>query len=168
MHLFCLLGFLPDNSDKQHKAKIFNKVKYLNLNKRLKFQDNSVDAYFSSHVFEHLYRKDLKNLLIEIYRTLKPNGYVRTVLPDLNKIISYYEEHYPNKFLNALFENDNSENYKNYHKWMYTKHSFMYELEIAGFSRGNIKISQYNSSNVEFFLNMDNRPDNSFYIEAKK
>jgi len=51
---------------------------------------------------------------------------------------------------------------------MYTKYSFMNELEMAGFNRENIKISEYNSSNVDFFLNMDNRPNNSFYIEAKK
>jgi len=100
--LLFTLNILNELRYKQHKTKVFNKVKYLNLNKNLKFQNNSVDAYFSSHVFEHLYLKDLRNLLKEIYRTLKHGGIIRTVLPDLDKIISLYEEKDPNKFLGCF------------------------------------------------------------------
>ena len=153
---------------KQHKAKIFKTIKYLNLNKKLRFKDNSIDAFFSSHVFEHLFLNDLRNLLKEIYRSLKPGGIVRTVLPDLNKIISYYEENEPNKFLDALFENNNSKNYKNFHKWMYTRQSFVTELGKAGFIKEKIKISDYKTSDSNIFSIMDNRPENSFYIDAKK
>jgi predicted SAM-dependent methyltransferase len=111
---------------------------------------------------------DLRKLLREIYRTLKPGGVVRTALPDLAKIILFYNENQPNKFLDALFENSNSHNYKNYHKWMYTKHSFIQELQNAGFEKDKIEPLDFNISSTQFFAGMDNRPDNSFYIEAKK
>lgn len=152
----------------QHKKRVFNKVKYMNLNKKLKFDDNTVDAYYSSHVFEHLYLKNVRNLLKEIYRTLKPGGILRTALPDLDKILSLYDEKNPNKVLDYLFENNDKSNYKNYHKWMYTKYSFLNELEKAGFDKNKINISDYNISSYDIFKDMDNRQYISFYIEAKK
>lgn len=162
------LNFIDEYRYKQHKSKVFNKVRYLNLNKRLPFGDNTVDAYFSAHVFEHLFLSGFRKLLKEIVRTLKSDGIIRTVLPDLHKIIMLYKEDSPNEFLDALFENNNSNNYKNYHKWMYTKESFVNELVDAGFNRDRVEILDYNVSNVSFFDGMDNRPFNSFYIEARK
>ena len=162
------LNIIDEKRLNQHRLDIFKKVKYLNLNKRLPFQDNSIDAYFSSHVFEHLFLNNVQNLLREIYRTLKTGGVVRTVLPDLSKIIYLYSEENPNEFLEALFENNNSKNYKNFHKWMYTPLSFSRELELAGFSKDKIKITSYKKSNYSIFDNMDNRPSNSFYIESQK
>lgn len=115
-NLLFRLKIIDERRYLQHRNKIFNKVKYLNMSKRLKFNDNSIDAYFSSHVFEHLYLVDLRKLLNEIYITLKPGAVIRTVLPDLNKIMPMYSENDPNKFVNAVFENNGSRNYKNYHK----------------------------------------------------
>jgi len=152
----------------QHKNGIFKKVKYLNLNKPLKFDDNSVDAFFSSHVLEHLFLYKTKNLLKEIYRTLKPGGFIRIVLPDLDLLVKKYDEYSPDIFVNELFENSNSNNYKNFHKYMFTKYSFSKYLAEAGFEKDSIEILSYKNTNFPPFLELDNRPDNSFYIEARK
>ena len=151
-----------------HKNGVFKNVKYLNLAKKLPWKSNSVDAFFSSHVFEHLYYSDLKNLLKEIYRCLKPKGYIRTILPDLDYLISNYDQHNPNFFLSGLFENTGSKSSRNTHKWMYNKYSFKNELIEAGFEENKIIFSEYKRTAFAPFLDLDNRKENSFFIEAQK
>lgn len=162
------LNILSKLRYEQHKKGIFRKIKYLNISKKLPFKDNSVDAFFSSHVIEHLYYRETKSLLKEIYRCLKSGGYVRTVLPSLSLIMKKYNEESPNQFLYALFENGNSTNYKNFHKWMYTEKSFSQELINAGFNKDKVKIMSYKQTDFQEFIRLDNRPENSIYIEAQK
>jgi ubiquinone/menaquinone biosynthesis C-methylase UbiE len=49
------------------------------VEKGLPFDDNSVDAYFAQHLFEHIH--DFLFLMEEIYRTLKPGGILEVVVP---------------------------------------------------------------------------------------
>ena len=44
------------------------------LTKRLPFDDGSVDAVYSSHLFEHIYYSDAEAILQECHRVLKPGG----------------------------------------------------------------------------------------------
>ena len=44
--------------------------------------DNSVDAYQSEDVFEHIHPSKLPTIFNEIYRVLKPGAYFRLCLPD--------------------------------------------------------------------------------------
>lgn len=44
--------------------------------------DNSIDAYQSEDVFEHIEYEKLPSVLNEIYRILKPGGYLRISVPD--------------------------------------------------------------------------------------
>lgn len=125
--------FIGEHRYKQHKAGVFRRVHYLNLTKRLPFKDNSVDAIFSSHVIEHLYIYDTYRLLHEIYRILKPKGWVRFVLPDLDKIISDYDSHKPDLFLRAVFENATHALVKNQHHWMFTAPYLKSILSEVGF-----------------------------------
>lgn len=60
---------------------------YLDLKNKLPFPDQSVDFIYSEHVLEHLEYLEAKNLLKECYRVLKPNGVIRTALPDLDFFI---------------------------------------------------------------------------------
>lgn len=55
----------------------------LNSMKSFELKDNSVDNYYSSMTFEHLDRVHLEFVLSEIYRTLKPKGIFRVVVPDI-------------------------------------------------------------------------------------
>lgn len=57
---------------------------YIDLTKKLPLPDNSVDFIYSEHVFEHLEYVEGQKLLKECYRILKPNGVIRTVMPDLD------------------------------------------------------------------------------------
>ena len=60
------------------------------ITKGLPFQDNTVDACYSSHVLEHLPPDAGKNFLAEQFRVLKLGGIIRVVVPDLENICSNY------------------------------------------------------------------------------
>ena len=65
-------------------------VKKCNLIKGLPFEDNSVDAIFSSHMLEHFTREQAKDHIKECYRCLRDGGVCRIVVPDLENICSEY------------------------------------------------------------------------------
>lgn len=69
-------------------------LEYMNLNKRWKFASDSVDVVYASHLFEHLTLKSTDLFLREAYRTLKPGGIIRIVVPDLYKIARRYISEY--------------------------------------------------------------------------
>jgi len=63
------------------------------VRKPLPFPDNSINVIYSSHLLEHLYLENAKELLKECYRALKPNGILRIVVPNLKAfILKYLEE----------------------------------------------------------------------------
>jgi predicted SAM-dependent methyltransferase len=82
-------------------AKFFNpivyqdiNVVYMNLNKRWKYPDDSIDIVYASHLFEHLTIPSSNLFLSEAYRALKPGGIIRVVVPDLYQICKKYIETY--------------------------------------------------------------------------
>ena len=84
------------NADFYRLHKWFSKGEYewmVDLNKPLKCQDNYWDGIVLSHVNEHLSYISNYRLLVELFRTLKPGGTLRLVMPDLQKYLSFkYEE----------------------------------------------------------------------------
>lgn len=161
------MGFVSDKRYLEHKQKIFKEVYYLNLLKKLPFPDSSVKAYFSSHVIEHLPLIKTKEILKEIFRTLQRGGYVRFVLPDLEYALSKYSPRNPETFLNMIFENQQIGSLsKNEHKWMFTYPYMEKLLSENGFTK--VWKKEYRESNYIPFIELDNRPENSFFIEAQK
>jgi predicted SAM-dependent methyltransferase len=53
------------------------------LRKPLPFPANSLEAIYASHLLEHLYLDEARQLLSECFRTLQPRGVLRMVVPDL-------------------------------------------------------------------------------------
>ena len=60
------------------------------LRRPLPWNSNSVDVVYSSHTLEHLSKDDGEHLLAECYRTLKPGGIIRIVVPDLKRFVEQY------------------------------------------------------------------------------
>ncbi len=60
------------------------------LTRSLPFPDNMFTAVYASHVLEHLYLEDGKEMLRESFRVLRPGGVVRMVVPDLRPIVLEY------------------------------------------------------------------------------
>lgn len=65
-------------------------VKKWDIREGLPFDNNSIDACYSSHVFEHLSVDDAQKFLDECMRVLKPKGIIRLVVPDLEAIAKIY------------------------------------------------------------------------------
>jgi len=63
---------------------------WLDITIGLPFPSNSIDAIFASHVLEHLNEKQVRRVLGESYRVLKPGGGVRFITPHLGKAIEAY------------------------------------------------------------------------------
>jgi predicted SAM-dependent methyltransferase len=58
-------------------------VQRVNLLKRFPFPNGYFDAAYSSHVLEHFTPSQANHLISEAYRVLRPEGVLRTVVPDL-------------------------------------------------------------------------------------
>jgi predicted SAM-dependent methyltransferase len=54
------------------------------------YSDNYFDACYSSHVVEHLTTSESSFLINEAFRSLKPGGILRVVVPDLETIVRKY------------------------------------------------------------------------------
>lgn len=50
--------------------------------RRLSYADGTVDAIYSSHMLEHIYLDDARQVLAESHRVLKRGGIIRLALPD--------------------------------------------------------------------------------------
>lgn len=57
-------------------------VKRRDLTKPLPQKDKTVEAIYSSHMFEHVYLTEARALAKEAFRVMKPGGILRLALPD--------------------------------------------------------------------------------------
>ena len=107
-----------------------------------------MDTIYSSHALEYFDRDEVKEVLSEWKRVLKPGGILRTSVPDFESIVKVYLD--SDKNLNArgilgpLFgrwkiENKSEESYI-YQKTTYDFSSLKTVLETAGFN----KVERYN------------------------
>jgi len=62
------------------------------LRKGIPFRDGSFDVLYHSHTLEHLDHDLAAGFLKECHRVLKPNGILRVVVPDLERLICEYWE----------------------------------------------------------------------------
>ena len=62
----------------------------VNILRRLPFPDDHFDVVYSSHVLEHFPRETTAAILGECLRVLKPEGILRTVIPDLENTCREY------------------------------------------------------------------------------
>lgn len=90
LHLGCGFNYLPGwvNSDL-----VGGKVDLAwNLLSPLPFADNSVDAIFTEHVFEHMPYSHALQVLAHCRRALKPGGVLRVGVPDAGMYARMYAE----------------------------------------------------------------------------
>ena len=104
------LGLISGAQLADHNAGIWKSIKRLDVSKRFPFADQSVDAVFSSHVFEHLVNPVARNMLRECARILKPTGVFRIVIPDLDQVIAEYDSSQPDVTMKRIFETQQRSN----------------------------------------------------------
>jgi predicted SAM-dependent methyltransferase len=168
-------------------------ARYMNLNRPWAFADNSVDVVYASHLFEHLKADSARLFLREAYRTLKPGGVLRLVMPDLYKHALTYVNRYEageqeayRDFLWALnLHRDNAyppghflenllgrlQGWPHQHKFMYDPYLLTKMMQENGFEAiesGAFGESKY-LTEIADVENPETRGyGNSLYLEAKK
>lgn len=161
-------------------------IKRVNLLKGVPLADESVDFIYSSHFIEHLTFQEGKNLLKECNRILKPNSWIRVSCPDLQLIVSKYLDKdlsYPIfnvknssdlsfAFIKSLCLTDNRSFLSrllspgDIHRSMYDFESLSGLLRKCGFN--NIERKSFRKGVTPDIERLDNRPDESLYVEAQK
>ncbi|OGF67035.1 MAG: hypothetical protein A2Y62_10800 [Candidatus Fischerbacteria bacterium RBG_13_37_8] len=129
------------------------------------FPDESIDYLYSSHLLEHLFNKNAKMLLHEAYRVLKKQGYFRLCVPDLEYIISLYKKGQKEESLQYFFP-DSKSGCLSSHKYLYDYELLHILLKESGFIK--IQRCSYKIGDTPDIEILDNKPEETLYIEAKK
>lgn len=128
--------------------------------------DGVADFVYSSHFLEHLFRKDGERLLAESFRVLKPGGTVRVVVPDLAYALSLYSAGEKEKMLLDNFFVEDDDSYYARHKYMYDFAMLDDALTRAGFR--DIRRCEFRKGHTPDLAGLDNRPDESLFVEATR
>jgi SAM-dependent methyltransferase len=126
------VGTISDERYRQHREGIFRRVHFLDATKRFPFDDNSLDAVYSSQVLQNFSRPEAEYCLKETYRVLKPGGVCRIGVADLDRWIQAYDPHNPERLVTLLFQPE-TQGQKNILRWMYNEQSITMLFQTAGF-----------------------------------
>lgn len=129
-------------------------------------EDKSADFVFSSHFLEHLRKEEAINLLSESYRVLKNGGTIRISVPDLEYAIKLYRCGKKEQMLETYFFIDDKGSDFSRHKYMYDFELLKKKLEDAGFKK--VIRCSYREGTTPDLEVLDNRPEDSLYVEAVK
>ena len=103
------------------------------------FKDHSVDLIYSSHAIEYFDREEIKSVLKEWKRVLKPGGVLRIAVPDFEALTHVYQKYKDlNLVLGPLFGRwERNKNQIVYHRTVYDFNSLKKLLKANGFK--NVK-----------------------------
>ena len=141
-----LVSKLMDTQKTYSREEYIQKIRNANvlhheLDYGIPFDDNTIPAVFSSHLFEHITKKDADRLLHECFRVLKPGGIIRVVVPSLDveverirNAIRSYDSGDPSSIQPWVTSNvvGYTNKYAN-HRWMYNFPELSDALRRAGF-----------------------------------
>jgi predicted SAM-dependent methyltransferase len=142
--------------------------------RRIRFPEESLDAFYSSHTLEHIPQRDCINLMTRVRTWLRPGGVVRIVLPDLRLLANAYSagEIGAEAFVRRTYLAPDSTSMLSRligggtHHWMYDARSFGDLLRRIGFNE--IAQTEFGVSRMPELseLDLELRRKESFYIEA--
>lgn len=132
----------------------------------LPFDDACVDAVYSSHFLEHLYKADGERMLRESLRVLRPGGLIRVCVPDLAHAIEEYHRGHKRPMLENYFFVEDKSSVLARHKYMYDFELLYEALEAAGFV--SIVRRSYREGEMPDIDGLDNRPEETLFVEARK
>jgi len=143
-----------------------NRFIHHDLAHSLPFADNTVDVVYSSHFVEHLFRDEAMQLMRESLRILKPGGLVRVCVPDLAHAVERYRQGHAREMLEQYFFVEDRSSFLARHKYMYDFALLRDTLAAAGFAQ--IGRCAYRAGHAPDIALLDNRPDETLFVEAHK
>jgi SAM-dependent methyltransferase len=175
------LGLLRDDNKRFIAFCHRSEIRWANATRCLPVPTGSTDVLYSSHMLEHLDKKEATQFLMEARRVLKHEGIIRLSVPDLRRMIADYEtdgdadrlvfrtqlaHSRPQTLrqkLRWLFVVDRS-----HHRWMYDANSLSRLLASAGFSYVVVQPAGATMIRDPGNLNLREREDESLYVEARR
>lgn len=160
-------------------------LRRINLRRSFPFSDDSVDFVFTAHFIEHLDKHETVNLFKEVYRSLKPGGTIRILVPDLDTVVKHYQDNddpiervdvLNNHFWGVLPKQDTPPSFHTRflslfargHNWLYNYDYMKKILMLSGFKASKIKKCKFQKGKVPNIDFLDNHPDHSLIVEATK
>lgn len=134
--------------------------------------DESVDFIFSEHFIEHITKDQAKALLRECFRVLKPDGVLRVVTPDLDRLVEQYVRGNVAKIPGVWEPNSACEMLNEGmrlwgHQYLYDKEEFGNMLQESGF-KSAWDCARHISKHDDL-KGLEVRPEHfEMYIEAEK
>lgn len=137
-----------------------------NLAHGIPAESDSVDFVYSSHFVEHLYLREAEGLVAESYRVMRPGGVIRIVVPDLEHALRLMATGDRHKAMTSYFFVEDMDSAYARHKYMYDFDLLAALLRKHGFV--DVRRCEYRQGKVPDLQILDNRPDESLYVEAQK
>ena len=155
-----------------------NNIRFANASRRIPYDCNSVEVVYSSHMIEHLDRREARAFLLEVRRVLRPGGVVRLAAPDLARLArSYlatgnsdefvYGTHMGQEAPRGIFPRlKTALTGPRHHLWMYDGRSLAKLLSDAGFA--DVSVMPPGRTNIvdPGSLDLAERSEESVYVEA--
>lgn len=155
-------------------------IRHCDATRRIPYPDSSVKALYSSHMIEHLDRRDTAAFLREAWRVLRPGGVIRLSTPDLAELVAAYgREGDGDRFIEAQFtcvERPRGATARlrqaltgpRHHLWLYDERSLCNLLERHGFCQATALKAGETTLPEPGALNLWERMAESIYVEARR
>jgi predicted SAM-dependent methyltransferase len=170
--------FLDDRSSKFASIARQENIRYADASRRIPLADNSAEVVYSSHMIEHLDRREAKAFLLEVNRILRPGGMVRLAAPDLGLLLkSYVDSGDADDFIarshtcrerprGVLPRVKVALSGPRHHLWMYDGRSLVRMLCDAGFVDARVMSAGTTDIPDPGSLDLAERAAESVYVEA--
>jgi hypothetical protein len=135
LHLGCgnkhIDGFINIDARKTDEADEIDDVKILK-----KYETDSVELIYASHILEHITRIEYTGVLSRWYNILSPDGILRIAVPDIEQVFKHYEQYKDLRILRGFLWGGQTYGF-NYHYCGWDFATLKEDLEKIGFK--NVK-----------------------------
>lgn len=135
LHLGCgekiIPGFINVDVRKLPGVDIIDDISNLN-----RFDKDSVDLIYASHVLEHFGRREYLDILKNWFDIIKPGGILRIAVPDFGAVVEHYNEHKDLKVLRGFLYGGQTYD-QNYHYCGWDEKTLIEDLINVGFKIAN-------------------------------
>ena len=137
-----------------------------NLKYGVPLPDSSVDFMYTSHTLHHLYRDEAAAVLADALRALKPGGTIRIGVPNLEYIFGLYQRGEREQALEFFFYDSRPRNQLSRRLYQYDFELLRQMLAAAGYHQ--IRRCAFRQGRTPDLEQLDNRPDETLFVEADK
>ncbi len=157
-----------------------NGINHCDATRHIPWPDASVEAIYSSHMIEHLDRRDANLFLREARRVLRPGGVIRLSTPGLKHLVAAYESQGDgDRFIESLFtcvdrprsllaRLRDTFTGPRHHLWLYDESSLCALLTRNGFHNATALSPGSTTLRHPGALNLWERMAESIYVEATR